>query len=378
MRKIFFIVLASASLFACSNNNYTISGTVQDPSLEGKMVYISIIDNVTGDIINKDSVAITDGKYSFSGTTGAPNCCSVVARSENRSEWPPVYTTVVLEPGTISLVTNDKKNTVISGTPLNDEYQKYLSSLNEVSAPIAPIKEKLSKHRSGEKVLTDAQLKSLDSTLSAIFQKRSVFDYQNTKELINNPAICYTRLPVVAANNNSVEKLKELVAGANEYTKTLKNYRDVVTRIETLERTAVGAPFIDFKMSDPQGKEVSLSDYVGKGKYVFVDFWASWCGPCRAEMPNVVKAYKQFAGKDFEIVGVSLDSKKEAWLGAIDELGLKWPQMSDLKGWECIAVDLYAISGIPCTILFDRDGKILAHNLRGEDLCRQLGKLIKE
>lgn len=115
---------------------------------------------------------------------------------------------------------------------------------------------------------------------------------------------------------------------------------------------------------------------MGKGKYVLVDFWASWCGPCRTEMPNIVKTYEKYAGDDFEIVGVSFDSKKEAWTKSINEMKLTWPHMSDLKGWNCAAAKLYAISGIPHTILFDRKGKIIARNLHGEELNLKLESLL--
>ena len=103
---------------------------------------------------------------------------------------------------------------------------------------------------------------------------------------------------------------------------------------ETQKKTAVGTKFIDFEMETPDGKAVKLSDYVGKGKVVLVDFWASWCGPCRREMPNLVEAYAKYKGKNFEIVGVSLDQDGAAWKESIKKLNMTWPQMSDLKFWQ--------------------------------------------
>lgn len=137
-----------------------------------------------------------------------------------------------------------------------------------------------------------------------------------------------------------------------------------------------GSQYKDLTMNDLTGKEVKLSQWIGKG-YVLVDFWASWCGPCRAEMPNVVESYKRYHDKGYEIVGVSFDQKKEAWAAAVEKLGMTWPQMSDLKGWACAAHDVYGVNSIPSNILIDAQGKIIATDLRGEDLLNKLAELYK-
>lgn len=154
--------------------------------------------------------------------------------------------------------------------------------------------------------------------------------------------------------------------------------RPSIVRIkQQIEKDAlkeVGASVKDFTMKDPEGKDVHLTDWVGKGKYVLVDYWASWCGPCRREMPHVKAAYEKYSEKGFEIVGVSFDNKHEDWVKGISELGITWPQMSDLKGWQCLASDMYNIKSIPATILYDPEGKVVATNLRGQQLLETLEK----
>ena len=146
--------------------------------------------------------------------------------------------------------------------------------------------------------------------------------------------------------------------------------------VDVASATEINNTFVDIALPGPQGQTVRVRDYVGQNKLVLIDFWASWCGPCIRELPNVVKAYELYHGKGLEIVGVSLDKDKAHWLAAIEQTGQKWPQMSDLKGWDCEGALFYGIQSIPANVLIDEHGKIIARDLRGEDLINTLAKLL--
>ena len=133
--------------------------------------------------------------------------------------------------------------------------------------------------------------------------------------------------------------------------------------------------YIDFEMGTPDGTLVKVSDFVSKNKYTLIDFWASWCGPCHIEMPNIVKAYDEYHEKGFEVVGISLDHDKGDWMRGISDLQIFWPQMSDLRGWENAGAQLYGIHAIPANVLVDQQGNVVAKNLRGEALLQKLAEL---
>ena len=223
-------------------------------------------------------------------------------------------------------------------------------------------------------VMTD----SLDSELTSAYEKvadeAKDLNYNFIKNNIDNELGQY--IFMTSSGMFDADQQKEILAMTNDEYKSKKNIKRIVDRLEASESVAIGNEFVDFTMKNPEGEYISLSDFAEKGKYVFVDFWASWCGPCRDEMPNVVNAYNKYKNKDFEIVGVSLDKDHDKWIQGIKDLNMAWPQMSDLKLWESSVVELYAIQSIPHTVLLDKEGKIIAKNLRGEMLDAKLAELL--
>ena len=367
MKRIFLgLCMFAGAVTGMAQNNYkvTFENKTDNPNLKVEKVYLFSIE----DKMAIDSAACVNGQYVMQGTTQLPKLASVCATANGYN----VIAAFVLDNEPIK-VTIDKGITV-EGSETNARMQQITKAIEQGGMDQRKIQmqaEELYKKYNNQ--LPDSIAKRLDAEWEQVSKRQMDALKNGITENKDNLIPAYFIF-------NYME-----VLGIDFIDNFLKDYKykddallvSVFKMLEGEKRKAVGAQFIDFSMADMDGKMHKLSEYVGKGNYVLIDFWASWCGPCRAEMPNVKKAYEQFHPKGFEIVGISLDNNKEAWLGAVKQLGMTWPQLSDLKAWKCEAAQIYYIKAIPATLLFGPDGKVVASNLRAEQLIKKLEEIYK-
>ena len=364
MKKIVYLFAAGTmALAACTSEpSYKISGTIEGAA-DGELVYLQ---EVKGrEMVKLDSAVVTAGAFTFNGRQDvAANRYITYTPAEGKGKM----TDFFLENGNIAVTFGEE--TTVAGTPNNEIYQAYKKEAGALNKEMRALYGKFK-----EEGLTEEQKAEIEKQYEELDNKLNDLTFNTIDANITNAV----GIHLWPANSYSMEleKLKALAAKVPAEFQSNERIANLLKRIEVLEKTAVGQKFTDFSMPDPEGNIIKLSDEISKNKYTLVDFWASWCGPCRAEMPNVIAAYKEFNKKGFGIVGVSLDSDAAKWKDAIKTMNMTWTHMSDVKGWQCEGAALYGVNSIPATVLVAQDGTIVARNLRGEAIAEKLKELLK-
>jgi thiol-disulfide isomerase/thioredoxin len=370
MRKLFSIVSVFLLFFACDNtSSYKITGSVSSDSMNGKTIYLGnyLWYMKLSDKKVVDSAVINGKQFEFKGKTDSAYIALLVV--DGRS-----LCMLFVENGNINIDISEEPNAnnIATGTELNDKFRAYNQNME-------PVRNKM------QKLMQDArsqETEELGQEFDSKYEELSKEMLQlSIKFLDENPGTVLSALILLVSMSQGVEVevLQNTYDKLNEQVKNGALGQIIAKEIkrEKIKDIEIGEIFRDLTLKTPEGKDISISDYAGKGKYVLLDFWASWCGPCRAENPNVVALYNKYKDKGFEIVGVSMDDNKDNWIKGIESDGITWPQMSDLKGWDSEAAFKYRVQGIPFTVLLDKDGKVIATNLRGEELANKIRTLIQ-
>ena len=340
-----FIVMAAAAVMAvsCVNNSYVIEG-----QLEGAEDQTIFLMNEKGE--KSDSTAMVAGAFKFEGEVEKPALMYLA------TERP--FAIVYIENGTIAVKGSieDPQSITVSGTTANDARTDFNAFQSEFMAGYR-----------------EAASEVQDSLVEVY--------YSNIRERVAQNAGNLFGVKLYLSELSYEATATEMLEQVEKFSPEMQLTEDVVTLKELAEAKAnveVGKPFVEVVQPNMEGEAVALSSVVGEGKYVLLDFWASWCGPCMREVPYLLETYKQYHDKGFEIYGVSFDRDAEAWKSAVENKGMNWIHVSDVNYFDNQAATDYAIRSIPSNFLIGPDGTIVAVNLRGEEVQAKIAEVLGE